>query len=235
MKYEMTGRIRYSEVDREKRITLPAIINYFQDCSIFQSEELKVGINHLAEHHEAWLLTSWQIVVERRPEMGEHITAATWAYKFQGIYGYRNFQLIGADGRPAAYANSIWVYMDMENGRPMKPGEKQIQLYDPEPALEMDYAPRKIKLPKESLDGQAFPVQKYHIDTNGHVNNCQYIQMAMEILPEDISVTQVRVEYRKAAVYGDIIVPKIAAEVNRTVVQLCAEHGEPFAVVALES
>jgi len=233
MKYEMAGKVRFSEVDSQKRITLPAVINYFQDCSTFQSEELGVGFNHLESRHMAWILSSWQIVIKRRPLFGEQITTATWATDFHGIYGTRNFAMTDAAGNAAVYANSIWVYMDVVTGRPSKPGEEQIRLYDMQPALEMDYAPRKIKLPQECRVGQAFPVCRYHIDTNGHVNNCQYVQMALEVLPEDIPVGQVRVEYKKAAVYGDKIIPKTAKEGNRTVIELCGEDGNPFAVVEL--
>jgi len=233
MKYEMKGRIRFSEVDQQKRITLPAIINYFQDCSTFQSEVLGVGFKRLESHNKAWILSSWQIIIERWSKFGEQITIATWASDFQGIYGVRNFTMCDAEGNVAAYANSIWVYMDVETGRPCKPGEEQIKMYDMEPAFDMEYAPRKIKLPKECQEGQAFPVRRYHIDTNGHVNNSQYVQMALEVMPEEISPRQVRVEYKKAAVHGDIIVPKIAAEEARTVVELCDESGKPFAVVEI--
>ena len=30
--YTTEGRIRFSEVDHTRRITLPGIVNYFQDC-----------------------------------------------------------------------------------------------------------------------------------------------------------------------------------------------------------
>ena len=36
--YTTEGRIRFSEVDHTRRITLPGIVNYFQDCSTFQSD-----------------------------------------------------------------------------------------------------------------------------------------------------------------------------------------------------
>ncbi|MBP3470035.1 MAG: acyl-[acyl-carrier-protein] thioesterase, partial [Lachnospiraceae bacterium] len=45
-RYTFVGRIRFSEVDHTKKITLPGIVNYFQDCSTFQSEELGLGIDH---------------------------------------------------------------------------------------------------------------------------------------------------------------------------------------------
>ena len=76
-----------------------------------------------------------------------------------------------------------------------------------------------------------FPVRKYHIDTNNHVNNCQYVQMALEVLQKDIKVRQVRVEYKKSAVYGDVILPKLAEEKKRTVVELCDMDEHPYAVV----
>lgn len=69
--YTIDGRIRFSEVDHTRRITLPGIVNYFQDCSTFQSEDLGLGIEHCSEKKRAWILSSWQVVVERLPKIGE--------------------------------------------------------------------------------------------------------------------------------------------------------------------
>lgn len=113
MKYEMQGKVRFSEVDRGKYMTLPGIVNYFQDCSTFQSEELGIGFKHLESHHKAWILSSWQIVLARRPKFGEQITVSTWATDFQGIYGVRNFEMCDQDGGRSAYANwntDLWLY-----------------------------------------------------------------------------------------------------------------------------
>ena len=89
-RYTFEGRIRFSEVDHTKRITLPGLINYFQDCSTFHSEELGVGIDHCAERRRAWVLSAWQVVVERYPVMGEKIRVSTWATKFDGLFGIEN-------------------------------------------------------------------------------------------------------------------------------------------------
>ena len=73
----------------------------------------------------------------------------------------------------------------------------------------MDYQPRKMPRSGEcGENGSRFAVRKYHIDTNEHVNNCQYVQMAMEYIEHAGDIRQVRVEYKNSAVYGDIIVPK---------------------------
>lgn len=230
--YTFESRVRFSEADHHKTITLPGIINYFQDCTIFHSEDREVGIDYLKERKRAWVLSSWQIIVERYPRIGERISVSTWATGFKGLYGTRNFSMKDEEGNMAAYANSIWAFMDLERERPVKPQPEDVKNYGEEPPLEMDYAPRKIALPEETVDGDIFPVRKYHIDTNEHVNNCQYVQMALEAV-EEMKVRQARVEYKKSAVLHDKILPKIAKEKERTVVELCDPAGKPYAVVEL--
>lgn len=231
--YAFDSRIRYSEIDHNEKITLPGIINYFQDCSIFHSESIGFGVSRLKEEERGWVLSGWQIVVERYPALGETVKVCTWPTSFKGVLGERNFLMMDKDGAHVAYANSVWAYMDRKKGRPVKPGEEEINAYGMEEPLLMDYAPRKISLPARSREGKSFPVRKYHIDTNEHVNNCQYVQMALEALEEEMKVRQLRVEYKKSAVYGDRILPKIAREAERTVVELCDMEGSLYAVVEL--
>ena len=93
---------------------------------------------------------------------------------------------------------------------------------------------RKVAVPERLEERESFPVRKHHIDTNEHVNNCQYVQMALEVLKERMEVRQLRVEYKRSAVYGDVIYPRTAYEKDRTVVELCDEAGKPYAVVELK-
>lgn len=232
--YTFDSRVRFSEVDHTKKITLPGIINYFQDSSTFHSEDIGLGIDYFAMHKRAWVLSAWQVVVERYPKMGERIDISTWPTEFTGLYGIRNFRMRDEEKKIVAYANSVWVFMDVAKGRPAKPKPHEIEVYGVEEPLKMDYEPRKIKLPESLKDGEAFPVRKYHIDTNEHVNNCQYVQMALEVLGEDMDVRQVRAEYKKSAVYKDMILPRTAKEDGRTVVELCGLDGSLYAVVELK-
>lgn len=232
--YTFDSRVRYSEIDHTGNMTLPALINYFQDCSTFQSEDIGLGTEVLKAKKKAWILSYWQIVIERLPALGERITAGTFATEFKGLYGNRNFVLDDARGNRLAYANSVWVFMDMEKGRPARPEPEDVLPYGSEPTLEMEYEDRKICLPESLEEKASFPVRKYHIDTNEHVNNCQYVQMALEVLPEETRVRQIRVEYKKSAVLGDVIFPKVAREENRIVTELCDENGKPYAVIEIK-
>ena len=54
--YTLDSKVRYSEIDHRGTMTLPALINYFQDCSTFQSESLGFGVKAAKEKKKAWIL-----------------------------------------------------------------------------------------------------------------------------------------------------------------------------------
>lgn len=234
--YQFSSRVRYSEVNSEKILTLPALLDYLQDCCTFQSEELGVGVDYLADYHAAWVLSSWQIRICRYPEFGEQITVSTWAYDFKGFYGYRSFKAEGEDGELLAYANSLWVFMDTDTMRPMRINQKMIDVYLPQMAeiIGKDWGNRKLQVPEGGTAGEPIRVQRCHIDTNHHVNNGKYVQMAEEFLPEDFEVGELRVEYKKAAVLGDVLTPVYCVNENQVTVTLADEAGKTCAIVQFE-
>lgn len=232
--YSFDSRIRYSEVDSQGKITLTAILDYFQDCSTFHSEDLGVGLSYLAKEKVVWVLSSWQIEVKRYPEFGELVTVGTWPYGFQSFFGYRNFTLESDKGELLAYANSVWVLLDLKKGRPAKLSPKMLEVYQLSPQLPMECESRKILLPQQMEKLESFPVHKYHIDTNQHVNNGKYVSMAWEYLPRGFQIGKMRAEYRKAAVYGDRIYPFVASMEDKVTVNLADEGGRSYAIVELE-
>ena len=205
MSYSFESRVRFSEIGENGCLDLPGVLDYFQDCCTFESEKTGLGMEVLKVQKRAWVLSAWQVVVKRYPKLGENIKVITIPYGFRGFIGMRNFILETAGGEKLAWANSYWSFMD--------------------------YAPRKIALPKEREKQKTFAVQKHHLDTNHHVNNCQYIRMAADYLPERFRVSQLRVEYKRQAVLGNVIVPEVYAADRKVTVILSAVDGEPYAVV----
>ena len=231
--YTMTNQIRYSECGSNNKAKLTSILNYFQDCTTENSERIDVGLAYLKEKERAWILNTWQVEIERYPVMSEVVKTSTWATGFKGVFGPREFRMETETGELIARANTLWVYIDTKTGRPTKPDAEEIAIYGVEPSQEMENVPRKIMLPEVLSEVDTFPVRKYHIDTNNHVNNNKYIEFAVEVLPKDFLVCKLRVEYKKAAVYGDTIVVKTAVEENRYTVVLCDTDGQPYAIVEM--
>ncbi len=232
--YTFDSKIRYSETDTTGKLAVPGVLNYFQDCSVFQSEELGVGVKYLAKKKRAWILNAWQLVIEHLPEECEKVQVGTWASGFDKFHASRNFTMKNEKNEMLAYANSIWVYVDTESGHPVKPLESEIEVYQMEDPLEMDYQPRKIKMPKEWEEREAIRVKHDWIDSNHHVNNNLYVKTAYNELPDHINIHQVRVEYKKQAVEGDALYLRIAKEESRIVVALCDEKKKPYAVVEFQ-
>mgnify|MGYP000050266388 FL=1 len=72
-------------------------------------------------------------------------------------------------------------------------------------------------------------MERHHLDTNRHVNNAQYVAIARELLPVDFALGELRVEYRKAAVLGDVMYPKLAQVPEGYVVSLQDAEGQVYA------
>ena len=231
MVYSFDSRVRYSEVDCNGRLSIPSLINYFQDCSTFHSEDIGQGFRKIIKRGRVWILSSWHIEINSLPSICQKITIKTFATKFSGSQGHRNFVLVDQDDKCLAYANSIWVLMDINNGRPTKITQADYEGYGGSPALNMEEVGRKIQRIEGTTTFPTFVVKRQHLDTNNHVNNSQYVQMALEVLPADIEIKRLRVEYKKAAIYQDVITPKIARDSKRTLVELCDDIGAPYTII----
>lgn len=233
--YTFQSRIRYSEIGTDGKLTLESLLDYFQDCSMFDSEDIGLGIKYLEEKNLVWVLSSWQIVIERYPNVCENVVIGTAPYDFKGFVGYRNFWMDTESGERLAYANSIWSLMDTVKMAPTKPPVEMMEGYVLSDKLQMDYAPRKIAVPLDGSSQEKIEVRPHHLDTNGHVNNGQYVRIAMEYIPKDFHIRQLRAEYKKQAVLGDIMMPVVAVNEDKTIytVSLNTENGTPYSIIEL--
>lgn len=230
-KYEYHSRVRYSECGEDCRLHLAGAVNYFQDAATFQGEDLGIGVSWMKAHGLAWILVFWQIITDHMPCLAEQITVRTWPYEFNRFYGLRNLVLEDEHGNPAVRANSVWVLMDTKNHRPVKVTDEMIALYGQEEKLDMDYAPRRILCPAGGREMDAFTIHRGHLDSNHHVNNGQYIQMAMDYLPAGFKLRETRVEYKEQSFLGDVIRPLVVKTQDGITVSLRKEDDKPCAVV----
>ena len=225
--YTYDSRIRYSETDTSLQLTIEALINYFQDASTFQTQDAGAGWHYLHEQGLAWVLAYWQIDINRLPALYERVRIGTVPYALKGFFGLRNYCMDALDeegketGERLAAANSVWALMDMKDMVPARISEEHASHYVLGEKLGMEYRDRKIRLPKEGgVQGAEVTVHPHHLDSNGHVNNGQYVAIAMEALAESnseiashfgsgqgISIRRLRAEYKKQAHLADTLLP----------------------------
>lgn len=235
--YTFDSRVRYSEVGEDGLLSLQSLLDYFQDCSTFHSEDIGLGMDYLKENGQVWLLSAWQICIARYPRLSERIVIGTAPYEFKGFMGYRNFLMQTQEGEALAWANSIWTLLDVGTMLPAKPGKEMLTGYVLEEKYPMDYAPRKIAVPDGGQETEPFTVKPHHLDTNHHVNNGQYVRMAMDCIPGEFAIGQLRVEYKSQAVLGDEIHPVVAMGEGRKRYTVCLNRADktPYSIVEFTS
>ncbi|MBR6904425.1 MAG: hypothetical protein IKN32_06185, partial [Bacteroidales bacterium] len=150
------------------------------------------------------------VEVVRVPEFKEELTVTTSVYEVNPMFGFRNTYIYDAGGKPCYKTWSMGAFVDKAAGKLKHVNDATIQSMKLDPQLEMNYKDRRIILPKEG--GEVLdPVRvlRADIDYNRHMNNANYVRVAMELLPEGFEVKGLRVEYRVAAKLGDVLVPML--------------------------
>ena len=231
--YTFQSHVRYSECDEHGVLSLESLIDYLQDCSTFQSEHLGIGLDHMRENHIAWFISAWQIWIDRLPRFAEPIAISTWSTGVKRTSAGRNFTIVDGEGASCVRADSLWFVYDTEAKRPIRIPDSE-HAYD-EGDAPLDLPPTQRKLPVEGPYREASPivVTEQHLDTNGHVNNAQYIRMAASALDVPVDVRVLRVQYKLMALLGDTIIPRLHDTDGGITVDLASPDGTTYAVVSL--
>ncbi len=241
--YTFESTVRYSECDEQGDLSLLALINYLQDCSIFHSESVGRGAGYMASRNISWLIAAWQIEVARLPRFAERIQVSTWCYSMSHTLAGRNFAISDASGTQLVRADSLWFVYDFAEGRAVRIPEDQNVFLSDEAPLDMPKTKRKLPVIGTGRPEAAIAVNEQHLDTNRHVNNAQYLGMAAGALTsasagsplKTTDIARICIQYREQAHLGDVIVPVVHDEDGSLTVDLRGERDGSFAVVRLET
>ena len=208
--YSLTYRVTTSTCDSNGRLKLYSALQMMQDCSEMWIDSEPAVRDYFQEQNMTQLLASRQVQVVRVPSFKETLTVTTSVYEVKSMFGFRNTFIYDAQGRPCYKTWSMGAFVDKTTGHLKRADEQLMSTLTLEPRLEMDYRDRRIILGQ--ADGEAMPavtVMRADIDYNRHMNNANYVRVAMELLPADFLVAGLRVEYRAAARCGDVLVPTV--------------------------
>ena len=206
--YSLKYKVTTSTCDSEGRLKLYSALQMMQDCSEMWIDSEPGVKQYFAEQNMAQLLATRQVEIVRVPQFKEELTVTSTVYGMKPMFGFRNTFIYDAEGRPCYKTWSMGAFVDKATGKLIRVDDATIASMAIEPQLEMNYRDRRIILPKEGgtlLD--PVRVMRADIDYNHHVNNANYVRIAMELLPEDFKVSGLRVEYRVAAKTGDVLTP----------------------------
>ena len=208
--YSLKYKVTTSTCDSEGRLKLYSALQMMQDCSEMWIDSEPGVKQYFAEQNMAQLLATRQVEIVRTPEYKEELTVTSTVYGMKPMFGFRNTFIYDAEGRPCYKTWSMGAFVDRQTGKLKRVDDATIASMTLEPQLEMNYKDRRVILPK--IGGQLLDpikVLRADIDYNKHMNNANYVRVAMELLPEDFTVRGLRVEYRVAAKLGDVLLPTV--------------------------
>ena len=219
--YSLKYQVTTSTCDSDGQLKLYSALQMMQDCSEMWIDSEPGVKRYFTEQNMAQLLATRQVEIVRVPQYKEQLTVTSTVYGMKPMFGFRNTFIYDADGLPCYKTWSMGAFVDKSAGKLKRVDDATIASMPLEPQLEMNYKDRRIILPKEA--GQTFaPVKvlRADIDYNKHMNNSNYVRIAMELLPEGFQVNGLRVEYRVAAKLGDELIPTVYRTADGIIVSL---------------
>ena len=228
--YEYTTR--YTDVGSDNKLTLKALVATLQQAAISHSEEAGSGVSTIDQTHLAWLLLDWKVQVISYPNSNETLTVKTWPRVFDKLYSYRDFEVFDKDNNLIAVAASKWFAIDTESKKIRKLTPEITAAYG-EPVTKCVFEnafQEKLKVPEDLKLNFNYEIQRRDIDTNGHVNNLNYIDFALETLCEKVynnnTFHNLEVIYKKEIKLHEKINCYYSFENNKNVVTIKNQNNE---------
>lgn len=231
MSYKKEYEVRLEDLGKENLATDVAIMKMLEEIAEQNSFEVGYGLENLAETNSAWLLLDWKVEINKRPKYKEKILVETWSRKMERCYGYRDFEVYNKDNELIAKGTSKWVLIDIEKRKPIRIEVSTAEKYAKYDKGYTVYENEIEKIEEVSEDELIFVreyfVQRRDIDVNKHMNNIAYLELAYEILPENIynenMFKNVRITYKKEVKFGDKVNCYYTNKENKHIVTIKSE------------
>ncbi len=211
--FEKEYRVRYFEVDYQLKMLPTSLMNYFTDIATLHSEKCGAGLEFLKEHNLAWIVYRYDIKIHKPVYFNEKIKVSTTACSFHRFNAYRTFYVDNESGERVAEANALFMLIDYNKRRLTRIPEAFYEAYGASSGQNTPLDFNKPEALKELSYQESFKVRYTDIDTNTHVNNVKYLDWLIESIPLEYIrssyLSQIRIDYLKESVYGDIITSKV--------------------------
>ncbi|GAA0866003.1 acyl-[acyl-carrier-protein] thioesterase [Paraclostridium tenue] len=202
-------KINIFNVDSNHKCKFSSLVDFLWDVVISQSDYLGETKEGFVHNQCIWVLLKYNITIYEYPKFRDTITVDTKVLGSKKFYGYRQNTIKNSEGKVICEAFSTAILIDFEKRRPMRISSTQSQIYGLNG--ELVEVPPLDDLPKIQKEDYTkdYPVRYSDIDSNGHVNNVKYMEMAMDTLPRFIlneyKLFNIKVLFKKETTYGDTL------------------------------
>lgn len=210
-KNTMTMEIPCYMTDSGYRLRASSFMDVAQEMAMEGSRSLGFGYDRLDPEHKAWILYRMQFKFLRPVLWRDAVTVKTWHKGLEGIVFLRDYEMLGADGKPSVLGTSSWIVLDTK-ARTFVHNANLPDFISAEPQCldsAYDHAAQKVVLPRGvELDFVGIHTVAYSdVDFIGHTNNAKYVAWAMDCVDQEYvsshQVSEVTVNFNSETHLGD--------------------------------
>ncbi|MDV4149595.1 thioesterase [Clostridium sp. AL.422] len=184
-KFSKDYTINIYDVDSSYKCKYSSIMNYLWDVIVSQSDSLG-ETDHGFVNNCIWVLLKYDLDIIEYPKFRETIKVETDIVGVKKLYGYRSLAIRNSEDKVIISGISTAILIDFEERRPVKMSPEQYKIYGIEKELEKNIPLDDFINLEESKYSKDYMIRYSDIDSNKHVNNVKYIEMAVDTLPRNI-------------------------------------------------
>lgn len=223
---------KYSDLDNTGHIKTSTLMDLLQDVSIFHSASVGYTLPKMKEISIAMLLRGWRVKFSEPVSFESPATVKTGIVKTQRCDVVRKYE-IWQDNNCKATGTAHWFSFDFSKQRIVRIPEEILSAYD---NISEDANNLPILNLRPNSDGELAGktiITKKYLDTNNHVNNVKSIEIALDYLPDDFSISELSVIYQREMHLGDNVLIYKKATSEGLCIELRNEKEEPCVLVLI--
>lgn len=166
--------IRSYHVDAKRKLSIQNLCNFFQDIAGNHTVACGVGWEVMQQEKLFWALSRLKIAVKTYPVWRDQLTIKTWSNGLEGLLAVRHFQVLSADGEELIKAISMWLMVNTETRRLVRP-DGYMRDFPLNPKRLFAESPGKIDPLNQAISFPPQAVSYTETDMNMHMNNVSYI------------------------------------------------------------
>ncbi|MBM7637069.1 acyl-ACP thioesterase domain-containing protein [Streptococcus saliviloxodontae] len=213
--YRQNYRIPFYETDVNHQVKLPHLLSVALQVSGQQSLSLGVSDEDIFDqYHLVWVITEYDVQIERMPRYGEDIIIETEADSYNRLFCYRYFRIFDQEGNQLLSIFCHFVLIDFDTRKVAQVPDDLVAPYEATKIKKLIRGQkyRDLQEAKETF----YHVRYFDLDMNGHVNNGKYLEWMYDVLDIDFlrqhSPKSIHLKYVKEIHYGGDIYSRVEQE-----------------------
>jgi len=196
------------EVDKDKRLNVSALLNYFQDTMVHHADSFGAGTDYYQSIGLLWVLVDYEIDIIELPLGKTTVTCGTVPYDLKRFFAFRKWELRNSEGELLATAKGKFVLIDVNTKQIVEPTGEVVSVFKQllEEAPNTPFTKNK-QLDNDVIYNSVDTVKNSYIDINNHMNNVYYMIAAYNNIPhnvlDDYFIESIRITYKKESLIGD--------------------------------